>query len=66
MSNCHFHIKEGLKMANLKEFEITVTAGPFIEILIKARDPCDALSLSGAVVRTLRDMKKEPKAQVKP
>ena len=66
MSNCHTHLKEGLKTTNLKEFKIDVTAGPFIEINIKTRDPCDALEISGRIIRTLREMDMEPKAKVLP
>jgi len=64
MSNCHTHIKEGLRMVNLKEFRIEVSAGPEIQITIQTRDPCDALAISGALVKTLRMMDKEPKAKV--
>ena len=64
MSNCHTHLKEGLRMVNLKEFRIVVSAGPSIEVDIKTRDPCDALAISGALVKTLRMMDKEPKAKV--
>jgi hypothetical protein len=64
MSNCHNCLKEGIKTVNLKEFRIVVSAGPEIEIDIKTRDPCDALAISGALVKTLRMMDKEPKAKV--
>jgi len=64
MSDCHNCLKEGLQMVNLKEFRIVVSAGPNIEVDIKTRDPCDALAISGALVKTLRMMDKEPKAKV--
>lgn len=37
---------------------------PDLVVDITGKDPCDVLALSGAVVRTLRMMKLEPKAQV--
>jgi len=66
MSNCHTHLKEGIKTTDLKDFKIDVTAGPFITINIRTRDPCDALAISGAIVKTLRNMNMEPKAKVLP
>jgi len=63
---CIYHLKEGFKMVTLKEFKIDVTVAPDIEVNIRARDPCDCLAISGAVVRTLRNMKLEPKAKVLP
>lgn len=49
-----------------KNFKIDVSAVPDIEVNIRTRDPCDALSISGAVVEHLRLMNKEPKAKVLP
>ena len=53
-------------MVTLKDFKIDVTITPDITVNIRARDPCDCLAISGAVVRTLRNMKLEPKAKVLP
>ncbi len=53
-------------MVTLKDFKIDVTVAPDIEVNIRSRDPCDCLAISGAVVRTLRNMKLEPKAKVLP
>jgi hypothetical protein len=68
MSNCHTCLKEGLKMKeeppNFKEWKIDLTAGPGILVNITTRDPCDALAISGALVKILRQMDKEPKAKV--
>jgi hypothetical protein len=72
MSDCHTCLKEGIKMAKfnpekstvLKEFKIDVTAGPDITVNIVTRDPCDALAISGALIKFLRQMDKEPKALV--
>lgn len=47
-----------------EDFRIVVTVEPDLVIDIKGKEPCDVLALSGAVVRTLRMMKLEPKAQV--
>ena len=52
-------------MVETKEFRIVVTVQPDLNIDIKGRDPCDVLSVSGAVVQQLRLMGLEPKAQVK-
>jgi hypothetical protein len=62
--SCHTCLKEGLKMSEVKPFKIDVTAGPDIVVNIKTRDPCDALAISGALIKTLRIMDKEPKAKV--
>ena len=53
-------------MPQFKEFKIVVSVQPDIEVTIVAKDPCDCLAISGSVVRTLRNMKLEPKAQVMP
>jgi hypothetical protein len=63
---CIYHLKEGFKMVDLKEFKIDVSVAPDITVNIRTRDPCDCLAISGAVVRTLRNMKLEPKAKVLP
>lgn len=49
--------------SNLKEFKINVFCVG-IEVDIWSTDPCDALAISGAVVKALRMMDKEPKAKV--
>lgn len=64
MSDCHTCLREGLEMVDLKQFRIVVSAGLDVEVDIKTRDPCDALAISGAIVKTLRMMDKEPKAKV--
>jgi hypothetical protein len=62
MNNCRKCLKEGIK--TVKEFRIVVSAGPSVEVDIKTRDPCDALAISGALIKVLRTMDKEPKAKV--
>jgi hypothetical protein len=53
-------------MDNLKEFRIVVTVKSDLVIDIKGKEPCDVLAVSGSVIRTLRNMNLEPKAQVMP
>jgi len=64
MTGCHTCLKEGLEMVDLKDWRIVVEAGSGIEVSIRTRDPCDALAISGGVVKILRQMDKEPKAKV--
>lgn len=49
---------------DLKQFRIVVTVEPDLVVDIKSKNPCDALEVSGSVIRTLRNMHLEPKAQV--
>lgn len=48
----------------MKDCEILVSVLPDIEVTIVTKDPCDALAISGVVVRVLRAMRREPKAKV--
>lgn len=49
---------------DLTEFHINVRVAPDLNIDIQGKNPCDVLELSGPVIRRLREMGLEPKAQV--
>lgn len=49
---------------DLSQFRIVVRVEPDLIVDIISKNPCDALELSGQVVRKLREMHLEPKAQV--
>ena len=54
-------------VTELDHFDIKITVeGRTIEILIHTLDGCDALEISGAVIRHLRIMGTEPKGVVLP
>ena len=56
VSDCHTHIKEGIKLANVKEFRIVVRSSPGLEIDIKGPDPCDVVALAGNITHFLRNV----------
>jgi hypothetical protein len=51
---------------NLKEFRVVVTVEPNLKIEVKSKDPCAVLGLSYQIVKKLRVLNLEPKAQVMP
>lgn len=78
MTDCHTHLKEGIENLNektvslddpkdLREFQIEVSVGTDLMVMITAADPCQLLELATRIVTTLKqEFGLNPKVKVMP